>query len=160
MWKNLKAEARKKAAEERQSLMKTGGGQSQVVHIDPLLIEVLELIQFGAVGLLNQFDSDGTFNNVATAATGDTQTICPITENQEDTDNISEQDRLVNGDWGEYSSSKLRTPKAQILKELPHCDFEVGENGHLRISQIEGSSSTRVGEGAGSFGASASAPRF
>ncbi|VEN47139.1 unnamed protein product [Callosobruchus maculatus] len=35
-WKNLKADARK-AAEERQSQMKTGGGQYPVIHIEPIL---------------------------------------------------------------------------------------------------------------------------
>ncbi|VEN42773.1 unnamed protein product [Callosobruchus maculatus] len=62
-WKNLKADARKKAAEERQSQMKTGGGPYPVIHIEPIFMEVLELIQSGAVVLLNPFDSDGAFDN-------------------------------------------------------------------------------------------------
>nr|CAH7746588.1 unnamed protein product [Callosobruchus chinensis] len=118
IWENLKAETREKAAEERQSRMQTGGGPGQVTHIDPIFMEVLELIQYGAVGCLNPFDSDGVFDN--------------------------EKDAPMNGDWSDYSSSKLRTPKVKILQELPHCSLEVDEDGHLRVTHGEGSSNANV----------------
>nr|CAH7724333.1 unnamed protein product [Callosobruchus chinensis] len=50
-------------------LKKKGGGPSQGIHMDPMITEVLELIQYGAVGCLNPFDSDGAFDNGVQYAT-------------------------------------------------------------------------------------------
>lgn len=86
-WKNLKADGRKVAADERQSRVRTGekiyfiwllhslqilfvisffhfvgGGPKKEVTVDPIMYRIIDLIRPTAVGLNNPFDADSDSN--------------------------------------------------------------------------------------------------
>ncbi|KAG5861097.1 hypothetical protein JTB14_035955 [Gonioctena quinquepunctata] len=62
-WKNLKAEGRKVAADERQARIKTGRGLKKYVAVDPIIFRVIDLIRPTAVGLINSCDTDSVLGN-------------------------------------------------------------------------------------------------
>ena len=65
-WKNLKAKAKKDAAEERRGMFKTGGGPPPMIT-DPLSKKIINMIPQQISPLPNPYDDDGAVErNTAT----------------------------------------------------------------------------------------------
>jgi hypothetical protein len=65
-WKNLKAKAKKDAAEERRGMFKTGGGPPPMIT-DPLSKKIIHMIPQQISPLPNPYDDDGAVErNTAT----------------------------------------------------------------------------------------------
>ena len=65
-WKNLKAKAKKDAAEERRGMFKTGGGPPPMIT-DPLSKKIINMIPQQISPLPNPYDDDGAVErNAAT----------------------------------------------------------------------------------------------
>ncbi|XP_045471645.1 uncharacterized protein LOC123678577 isoform X2 [Harmonia axyridis] len=144
-WKNLKAEERKVAANERQARIKTGGGLKEYVAVDTIIFRVIDLIRPTAVGLINPHDTDSVLGN--TMSQNEDNFIPEIEKNEDnfipeievlgDTQVNVQGGSNLNGDWSQYTPGQMRMPRTTILRKLPQSSVDVDEDGSF-VLNIDG----------------------
>ncbi|XP_045477424.1 uncharacterized protein LOC123682707 [Harmonia axyridis] len=133
-WKNLKAEGRNVAADERQARIKRGGGLKKYVAVDPIIFRVIDLIRPTAVGLINPYDTDSVLGNTMSQ---NEDNCIPEIEVLGDTQVNVQGGSNLNGDWSQYTPGQMRTPRTTILRKLPQSSVDVDENGSF-VLNLEG----------------------
>lgn len=112
VWENLKKASRKASAEIKMEALKTGGGTSKVITIDPILERVIELIRPSVEGLKNPYDGDSEPLDIVVVDNGDT--IVLTEESAELSSNFEIHPTQFN--WGQYTPNMLKSPKHPALQ--------------------------------------------
>ncbi|XP_031328881.1 uncharacterized protein LOC116159922 [Photinus pyralis] len=163
-YENQRKEVRKIKSNERQELLRTGGGQVPPTKDDPADMLLLSIMNEKTVsGLKNKFDSDCDVTPVAIEV-GDTLIFDMDTNDPEcdvpspassatqkrkhDEDEIVEQENppVAVESWKHYKPSNLQNPINPVLNEQSTSRTPLRSNRRRPVQQIKALSSSAVAE--------------
>lgn len=140
-WKDLQSKAKSLAKELRQNQIATGGGCYKEVKIDPLSMQVLELIGSQIAPITNPYDSDKVYETlvVENESTQDSIAIVPIATNarHEEGQDFCEDRAQIKSP----SVKKEKREKNEIVNEVVLMKREEHE---LKIQQMKEEHKLRI----------------